>query len=49
MIMGDRYMFTDEMVTLMVIEEVGKLTKKPISCPEDITDKHIGYLCDSLV
>ena len=42
-------MFTDEVVTLMTIEEVGKVTKKPTRCPRDITDNHTGYLCDSLV
>ena len=44
-----RQTFTDEMITLMTIEEVGKLTKKPTSRPTDITDNHIGYLCNSLV
>ena len=42
-------MFSDEIITLMTIEEVGKPTKKPTSCPKDIPDNHIGYLCDSLV
>ena len=42
-------MFAYEVITLMTIEEVEKLTKKPTSRPRDITDNHIGYLCDSLV
>lgn len=42
-------MFSDEIITLMTIKEVGKFIQKPISCPNDITDDHIGYLCDSLV
>ena len=42
-------MFTNELITLMAIEEVGKITKKPTSRPKNITDNHIGYLRDSLV
>lgn len=42
-------MSTNELITLMTIDEVGKLTQRPTSSPEDITDNHIGYLRDSLV
>ncbi len=42
-------MFTDEMITLMTIEEVGKSAEKPTSHLQDITENHIGYLCSSLV
>lgn len=42
-------MFTDEVVTLMTIEEAGKLTKNPASRSRNITNDDIGCLCDSLV
>lgn len=42
-------MLTEEVITLITIEEVGKLTKKPTACPKDITYSHIDYLCGSLV
>ncbi len=42
-------MVTDELITLITIEEVGKLTKRPTNCPREITYDHINYICDALV
>ncbi len=42
-------MLTDELTTLIIIEEVGKLTKRPTSCPREITYDRINYICDRLI
>lgn len=49
MTMEDSWVFSQEIITLMTIEQMERLARKPTRYLNHITDSHIDYLYNSLV